>query len=168
MKTGGTSSSNRFIMDKGIVSLKLYRQKGTTNKLASLRLFRCWDSSTIVTWPWLSKKTTLNLSLPVLVQDIITPLCRSCSVMVILKKWAHCRSTVPDTVWPQSRVSTLGISKPGTCVAPDPMCMAAVKTFCVISVGTGMPAFETKAPKRRPTVPKSSTLTDPKEKTQWF
>ena len=45
---------------------------------------------------------------------------KSASVTVILKKWAACLSTVPVTVWPQSRSSTLGTSNPGTSVNPLP------------------------------------------------
>ena len=72
---------------------------------------------------------TLNLSLPVDVQEMMTPDLKSASVMVILKKCAHCRSTVPDTVWPQISVSTEGSWKPGTSVWPCPRCCAAVRTW---------------------------------------
>ncbi len=73
MKTGGTSSSKCFIMVSGMLSLRLYLQKGTTYKFASDCFFFFWLSSTIVTCPSLSKKTTLNLSLPFEVQVTITP-----------------------------------------------------------------------------------------------
>ena len=160
---------------------------------------------------WLSKKTTLNLSLPVDVQEMMTPRAKSLSVIVSRKKCAFCRSTVPLTVCPQTSCSTGGSSKPGTFAAPEPMCCAAVKTFWVISVGTGIPALDTwnqfqhsfvmtpilkswstfrlptliqinvscvfqivnikieivtRAPKRRPIVPNSSTLMEPKSLTE--
>ena len=111
-------------------------------------------------WYWL-----LIDEVPVDEQAIITPLDKSCSVIVIRKKCAACRSTVPDTVWPHNRVSTFGTSNPGTCVLPFPMCIAAVRTFWEISVGTGIPALLTKAPKSLPTVPMSSTLTLPNSAT---
>lgn len=67
--------------------------------------------------------------------------------------------------WPQPRLWTWGSSKPGTEVDPDCRWRAVVNTFWVISVGTGIPALVTKAPKSRPIVPSSSTRTLPSSAT---
>ncbi len=121
-----------------------------------------WLSSTMLTEPSLSKKTSLNLSPPADEQETMTPLSRSFWLTVMRKKCACWRSTVPAIDWPKSRCCTIGRVKPGVAPAnPDWRCRAAIKTFWVISVGTGIPALVTRAPKSRPIAPSSSTRTLP-------